>query len=627
MILVSKLKKSPSVGIFIIALLIAIAGLYQKKSTPFYYQSYFAPALMVACDRSYTDVIAWGNSTAPQKFLNREVLSLKCSDLPPILAENNGIKGGQIWFYLMQYTGYIWKITGIKWWPIDYSAALFAAFSMLFVFKLLKLTTPTNIAFGLTLLFSFYQIGYVSSFRDYSKFPFIFGIIYIISSNLFYKFSDVRKLLTAFGIGCLIAIGYGFRADVGVLMPFCMIYYIFQIDITNWRKFTSTMGMSVFFLTGFGIFFFPQYLLIKEAGTCSFHFALLGLADPFFKSLGLVPAAAYKLINSYNDREVAFLAVSYADRILNIQEVIPICERFYDQVTSNIFLSYFELTPSDFFRKVIVAPLANLGVFILAILLYAPITWKENKKYAILFYFLLIYLSAISVLQHDQRHYFHLMIFPVIASAGILNWLLNTKRVFPSYLKLITSRGVAGMLLFFSLAVMAIDYGFARYQFRELTNYGDTLMSLKAEDLTDSAFSNEQPEIYFKPDNSYFKAGKVYSNLYRITFNTSACKGAVIDLELEYAFNALNPNYDLSRKIELAIDSNEKSRDFFFPVYYQASDQMDTRSYPSKIKIMGQPKSCVTNFYLIEDRSSVPLWMDFSVTRPQPPDQLKSSFW
>lgn len=621
-----KLEIKYSTGIFILSFLLAIASLYQSKTPPFYYQSYFAPALMIACDKSYTDVVPFGDSLLSQKFLNREISHLKCSDLPQKLSKNDGIKGGQIWFYLMQYVGNVWKITGVKWWPIDYSAALFSAFSVLIAFKLLRLTVPIHVAFVAGLLFSLYQLNYVSSFRDYSKVPFILGIIYILAVDLSCTLRISQKFLAAFGVGCLTAIGYGFRADVGVLIPVCLAYYLLNLEFTNWGNLSKKIFIPVAFITGFGIFFFPHYLILKNSGSCSFHFALLGLANQFYVSLGLIPAAAYGVITAYNDRDVAFMAISYADRVLNIKETIPMCGLLYDQITKQLFFSYIDLFPVDFYRKVIKAPLAIMGIFILPLVLYIPIIWSENKKYTVLLYSLIVYLCAISIIQFDERHYFYLMIFPIMGVAGIFNWTLQNKHTSYMDLKLIISKRIIALFALCLCALVMVDYGLFQYQFRRLTDYGERLEKLASVDLTRNALNNDRSEADFKYDISKLRPGMVYSDLYSLSFNTSECTGSAIQIKIEYIFNAVNPNYDLTREVKLNINSNETSRKFFFPVFYQASDKLDTWSYPSKIKIINQPKSCVDKFYLISDRSSLPLWMDFNVILPIVPDQLKALY-
>ncbi len=615
-----------SIGIFILSFLLAIVSLYKSKTPPFYYQSYFAPALMIACDKSYTDVVPFGDSLLPQKFLNREISHLKCSDLPQKLSKNDGIKGGQIWFYLMQYAGNVWKVTGIKWWPIDYSAALFSAFSVLLAFKLLRLTVSIHVAFVAGLLFSIYQLNYVSSFRDYSKVPFIFGIIYILAVDLCYNLKISQKFLAAFGVGCLTAIGYGFRADVSVLIPVCLLYYLLNLEFTNWGNFLKKILIPIAFIAGFGLFFFPHYLIIKNTGSCSFHFALLGLANKFYVKLGLIPAAAYSVINAYNDRDVAFMAASYADRVLNIKEPIPICGLLYEQITKQLFFSYLNLIPVDFYRKVIKAPLAIMGIFILPLILYIPIIWNENKKYMVLLYSLILYLCAISIIQFENRHYFYLMIFPIVAAAGVFNWMSQNKYNTYMYLKLIATKRIITVFSLCLCALAMVDYGLFQYQFRRLTDYGERLEKLTSVDLTRNALNNDRSEVDFKYDISKLRPGMVYSDLYSLSFNTSECTGNFIQIRIEYIFNAVNPNYDLTREIKLNINSNETSRKLFFPIFYQASDKLDTWSYPSKIKIINQPKYCIDKFHLISDRSSLPLWMDFSVIKPLVPDQLKTLY-
>ena len=622
-------EKFYSMTILSFSFLFAIIYLYQSKLPPFYYQTYFSPALMVACNKSFTDVVPLDDSLA-RKFLNRSVTDLKCSDLPEKLSKNDGIKGGQIWFYLMHYAGYIWKITGIKWWPIDYSAALFFALSVFLAFKLLCLTVSKNIAFVSVLLFALNSIhvSFLSSFRDYSKVPFILGIVYILGHDLCFKSRYSWRIIGAFFAGSLTAIGYGFRADVGVLLPVCLLYYLFNLEFINWQRLLKKILLLFVYIAGFGVFFFPHYQILKESSTCSFHFALLGMANNIYYKLGLIPPAAYSVVNAFNDRDVAFMAHSYAERVLNIKEVVPVCSTLYDKITKELFLSFLNYFPLDFFRKAVKAPVAIMGLLILPLIMYLPIIWSQNKKYALFFYFLIIYLCSISIIQFDQRHNFYLIIFPIVATAGISNLILNSRKTYQIYTNLINKKSLLAVICICFFMLVIIDYGLFQIQSSKLKEYGEQLDGLAVKDLAENSFNKEGVEINFNFDKSKLKPDREYSELYALTINSADCKDGLVKIKLEYAFNDTNnPNYDLNRELIIKVMPQEKSKKIFIPIFYQASQKLDTWSYPDKVKILNQSRSCVGKFSLITDRSSIPLWIDFIVSHPLSYDQLKALYF
>lgn len=617
------------IALFFISLIVATTKIYSWSTAPHFYQTFFSPAIMVACDRAYTDLVPLGNSL-PAKFLNNQVDSLSCSDLPQNLSISDGISGGQQWFYLMQFTGNLWKITGINWKVMDCAVAVFFALTILITFKLLLLVSSKRIAVILSLIFALYSthLDFLSSLRDYSKVPFILSIILIMAITLVNKVKWSSAAYLAFAAGSLLAIGYGFRADVGLLLPICLMFYVLRLKSESCQDFAKRGLALLAFVVGFVAFMSPLYEIFREKGTCSYHFGLLGLADIFYAKLGLVRPEAYSILHEYNDRSAAFLVASYADRILNFKGIIFICGSLYDQISRDLFIKFIEYFPLDFYRKAIKSPFVIFGMFIVPLLIYIPIVWSKSKRLCVAFYLVVLYLCFTSIIQFDLRHNFYLAVFALVSIAGILDWLSKNRwSFFRPYISALVEKRFAGSLLTILCFCGIADYALFKYQTIRLTAYGERLGSLATEDLTISTMSETQPTVDLILDVSKLRADWVHSELYKLTLDVSSCVGSNVKIQVEYAFNGVSPNYDLSRDINLKIYPQEISRALFFPVYYQASGNLDTWSYPSKISIVDQPRSCLAGLQVVTDRGEEAMWVDFSVSHPTNSSQLKALYY
>src|SRR5262249_54385498 len=148
-----------------------------------------------------------------KKFLTRQTGSFDCKDLP-VQAKDMPLPGSSIpLLYLLAASGSIWSVTGISWASLNYLAAAFAgAFAVaIYGFCRLFLPLPWAVAATVFAFVSASNMEMLSRIRDYSKAPFIVGIMFF--SGLLLKYSASRKsaILSTVAAGLTAGLGFGFR--------------------------------------------------------------------------------------------------------------------------------------------------------------------------------------------------------------------------------------------------------------------------------------------------------------------------------------------------------------------------------------------------------------------------------
>jgi len=625
--------------IFFLALIFAGQKVESWTHKPFFYQSYFEPAVMLACGHGIY-AHASGANTKLDDFLNLKTAQFSCSDLPTEI-QSPVIGYGHRWYYMMYTVGYLWKITGVQWKTLDRLVVLFYGFTSIFAFMIFRLWGNRITSFFGALFFvtSPLQLDYLSLFRDYSKVPFILGVILLLGLEIKKQRAFRTRLVFPLLAGILTGLGYGFRADLLILVPFVfLIYFTLGRRDTRWPLFKNIILVCVYGAS-FVLVISPMYNIVSQKGTCTWHFLLLGTADGFNKKLGL-NQYLYGLTPEYNDRSGAFVAASYAERNLgdSLDTSIRICSQRYDQITKEIIIDFATTFPADFFRRFLAAipnvlTERNLGGFNLFIIaLFIPIAWLMSKRLTIFYAFSIFYLCGYAFLQFQQRHYFYLEFLVWVAVVGVSNALICRAKFAKEPHKLFNLifvwnqfRSLLMFLGIFFLAVWGLDYGLKSYQIERLTKRSFELDSLGREpvivDLKESDFGLgidlSRMEKVFSPD-------WVTSDLLVLSINSFKCIGNEVDIKLLYSFTDNNPNFDLSRSVKLHIAPGENFRNFYFPVYHQSN--IKGVSSLGMLQLLKQPKDCFAGISKITDRSGVSLWTDFSVPRPMQKEGLVSSF-
>jgi len=603
---------------------------------------------MVACDRGF-HANANGANAKLADFLNLKTNAFSCSDLPTTmqLTEDFSARG---WYYMMYTTGYLWKITGIQWKTLDGLVVFLYGLASVFAFLIFRLCGTPIIAFLASLFFtiSSLQLSYLSQFRDYSKIPFILATLWLLGLELTKQRPFRARLFYSILAGTITGFGYGFRADLLVLVPFGFLTYLTLGRRNTRRSFLKVLILGCAFAASFILVASPILNTGSKLGSCSWHFTLLGTADLFNAKLGL-NQGSYGFVPEYNDRAAAFVAASYAERNLGYPQSTPLlmCSSTYDQITKQIMVDFMTTFPADFYRRFLAATPAVLTHVLMekhsrvvwkaglcVVVLFVFIAWIKSPRMAIFFVFSTIYLCGYTFLQFQPRHFFYLEFIPWVAivgaSSALFYWLRYPEDARKQFITTIELKQLLLLPMFLGILVLAIwsvDFSLKSLQLKTLTKHSAKLDSLGRESIpTEIKESDSGLEINISRMEKVFLPEWVTSDFLALSLNSPRCKGNEINIKLLYNFTSTSPNYDLSRNVKLYLAPDEKFRNFYFPIYNQSDLEKKDVSFLGRILITGQPKDCFSSISKITDRSGVTLWTDFSVPRPIRNGDLAVSF-
>ncbi len=256
---------------------------------PFFYQSYFEPAVMTACGKGFGVTQSQPLAPALRAFLLEQTDRFSCSDLPAdLVVGTTGLYQGP-WRYLMTSVAMAWMVVGINW------SGLAPLFGVLFgvttavVFALCRLVVGRAAAMVCAALMclSPVQLANLPNLRDYAKAPFTLALIAILIAMVVRPLQRRYVLGLAACYGIILGIGYGFRTDLLVdIPPFLIAVALFLPGgvMANLPLKAAAMMLCV---ATFIISAWPIIHAVTSGGGCQWHFFLLGLSDPFNAALGV----------------------------------------------------------------------------------------------------------------------------------------------------------------------------------------------------------------------------------------------------------------------------------------------------------------------------------------------------
>src|SRR5262249_22025886 len=148
-------------------------------------------------------------------------------------------------------------------------------------------------ALALILMISPANLSELLSLRDYSKAPFVLAAVLILAVLILRPWPLASRLGLAALYGAIVAIGYGFRGDLAVMIPFgaAVVLIFVSQPIAEPSSLVSRAARnalaSAALLAGFLIVGWPVLSGVRKDGGCQYHFALLGLTTPMTTALHL----------------------------------------------------------------------------------------------------------------------------------------------------------------------------------------------------------------------------------------------------------------------------------------------------------------------------------------------------
>ena len=434
--------------IFVIATVEGHAYWKRRVSTgqPFYYQSYFEPAVMFACGKGY--VVARPQVQAMLPFLTwRQADSFSCDTIPrdAVLGTEDMFQQGS-WLYLMLATGLTWRIFGVSWsalgplFALLFATTLTAAYGVFRLGMRHVLAVAGTVALGVSAM----HLKFLPSLRDYSKAPFMIALMFLLGLVVARRWGWRSLVAISTAYGAVAGIGYGFRTDfAGQLPPFILVVFVFLSGglFANLRLKTAAAAACV---GGFVVASWPVISTIDRARPgCQWHVVQLGFASQFSSPLGIEPAP-YEVSRQYLDEYAHTTVTSYAGRVHPGIGRLDYCEAGHGAATSEFLGDVVRRFPADIMARgyasvlrIVELPLTGrqmvdddfdrtpvynggrgfgIAVTVIAI---ALATTADVRIGAFLLFFLLYY-AGLPALQFDPRHFFHLEIVGWWAAGFVL---------------------------------------------------------------------------------------------------------------------------------------------------------------------------------------------------------------
>jgi hypothetical protein len=399
---------------------------------PFFYQTYFEPAVMTACGRGFL-IAPPGHQPAPVRaFLAERTDRFSCGDLPADLRLGTEGLYQRPWRYLLTTVAVAWMLLGISWSGL---APLFgvlygATTTIAFVLCRQIVGRVAAVACAAAFCVSPLQLSNLPNLRDYAKAPFTLALVVILIALALRPWRTRHVLLLSLGYGVVLGVGYGFRTDLLVdIPPFILTLALFLPGGPH-RHIGAKLVALMLFTIGFGAAAWPIIRAVTSSGGCQWHFALLGLTDPFNEALG-VRGGSYGWGHLYRDEYMWATVSSYAGRVRPDLGYIEYCSREYDAATWDYLRRILVTFPADMVTRayasvlhVLASPfhrlavLSSAGPAAAAVLVLS--TASVTPRLGAFALFVLLYFGGHPAIQFQPRHYFVFEILALLTLAFVI---------------------------------------------------------------------------------------------------------------------------------------------------------------------------------------------------------------
>jgi hypothetical protein len=402
------------------------------KGMPFFYQTYFEPAVMIACGKGF--VVAHPQVPAMTAFLEQRQDRFSCDAIPAgTVLDANGMYQAA-WRYLLFTVGFAWRILGISWSGLGpLFGALFGA-TIAAIYAVCRLGMGRLLAAicAIGLSASRLHLAYLPGLRDYAKAPFTLVLVFLLGLLVTRRPTRKGVLTVAAVYGVVLGVGYGFRTDfLAAIPPFFVTVFGFLQGklLANLRL---KAAAAFVFVAAFYATAWPVVQSVSQSGGCGVHAILLGFPTGFSRPLGLVEGP-YKLMRVYSDNFALATVSSYEARLRPGVGVIGYCRPEYDAATARYLRDLSRHFPADMIvrgyaaaLRVVELPFSwNLGpqsdfdnqrpdpggtrgyglLIVASALILATI---GSVRIGLFLLWFLIYFGGYPAAQFHARHYFHL---------------------------------------------------------------------------------------------------------------------------------------------------------------------------------------------------------------------------
>ena len=422
-----------------------------RGGDPEFYQTYFEPAVMVACGKGFV-VSQPAPPVALAAFLQRQTDTFSCADLPAdlVVGETGMFQGA--WIYLEMMVGWAWWLLGISWSGMGPLFGLLFGISIALAFGIFRLGMGRLVAVigSLGLTVSAAHLMSLPNLRDYAKAPFTLGLVLIVGLLVVLPATRKSVLWLSAAFGAVLGVGYGFRTDFLACLPVLPATLFLFLDGGVMKRWALKAAGTAVFVATFILVSWPALTTVYTKGGCQWHVAMLGLQSPFDEPLH-IGAAPYDFGYAYSDGYIAWTVLGYAQRVQPQLATLPFCSHEYDvaatfpadliaraygsvvQIADLPFLWWAAPSPGwaqSFYeaRAAFLRPKIGSGAVIVGVALL--VASASSLRLGLFLLFFLAYFGGYPAIQFQTRHHFHLefitfwaagfIVHSVVSSAWIL---------------------------------------------------------------------------------------------------------------------------------------------------------------------------------------------------------------
>lgn len=623
-----------------------------------FYQTTFAPAVMVACGHGF--ILPNPIPKEMVAFLELRSQSFSCESISanqkPALPDTFQVAHRNLMLTVATW----WRVLGISWENLSTLYGLVFGLTAGFAYLLFRTAIRPPIALALTCIFilSPPQLFNLPHLRDYIKAPFMLAAIVMIAWLLK---GSMRRDVAIWGIvvtGLTLGFGIGYRIDLIVLVPLLTTVILFMQPgswVTNLKpRFITTLVFLVCFFVAAS----PTLLGIRGETNMA-HVIVLGLMEEFDQKIGLSSAyygLGYHYLDLYSHTVISSFAHAsgYAGQTIvypssqygasGLSYLIEVYKNFPADIAARYFASVWRILHLPVEAPVIFEDLyffyddlrpqwlMNLThhrawevVLFAVISMSAALIACKSFKLLISVFLVVLYLCGYPFLQFGVRHYFFLQViglwifglsFQYFLLDPIWNWYQRKNFASNSGFQrqdkqLWISRGLR------SLAAVGLVFGLPMALLGLLRVYqsnhlGTVFAAYATSPTMNIATRKAERDGGWKILQLSDAAGDNTSSTPSIktiplvaTFDSGKCKRDTVQVRFKY--RSADPTYDFSHTRSLGIDGNTR---IFFPAFFQA----DLSAF-SGIEMPAEEFGCLVSL----ERLAVapPLSIPLTVTMPQ----------
>ena len=596
-------------------------GWVARGGQPVFYQTYFEPAVMIACGRGF--VISKVQPKPLEDFLFLRTDRFDCADLPVPLETDPDHVYQAAWMYLETTVGWAWKILGISWSGMGPLFGLLFAISTGLAYGIFRLSTRPIVALlaSTALALSSTQLLNLPHLRDYAKTPFTLALVLLLGILVTRPVRGRTLLVLATAYGVVLGIGYGFRTDFLASLPLLLIVVFGFLPGSLFERLPLKAAAAAVFLAAFTVVSWPITSAVYEKGGCQWHVALLGLQSPFDEHLRVEPAP-YDFGHAYSDAYIDRTVNGYRSRSAPADAPLTFCSHEYDvqsghylraivagfpaDLLTRAYASVFQIVELPFrnfqppmagwfapvyqARAWLLRPQHRWGFWFAALAIL--MTGAISLRLAAVLMLFLAYFGGYPAIQFQERHYFHLEFMGWWAMAFVLQGLVTApfaiRSQWPDSAACVKGFLRAGMLLLIAAIAAGAILTTARwYQARQAREMF-------------AAYLAAPTTAIEPPLGPVTGVGRAWPQLLEIDVNPAACGTSPV-LTLQYDKSDISQDFTRTIALDHRVEGSTR---IFMPVFEKYTG----------LSVPGAGPDCIRGVRRVTDVTPFPLLL--GVTLP-----------